>query len=525
MKLHPAPGLARSAVCTAALLACASLSTPVAHAQVEPATAGATVPRAPAATQAASAAAAALADAPLAPTQPGAASAPLARAGRAAAADGKDVVLDAAPVARSAPPASSAAPTTAPRLARTAVFSTPVHSAAAAGTLAELGLDLLRQHSAETGNAQRNAVVSPLSLAAAMGMVHAGTLGAGARELSQLVGSASSGERFYAARLPWLLGQLQPGASPAAPVAAGRNRPAAAPPPFTAANRVWIDRTAAPSVPAPYAALVQQRLDASAAVVAFAKPEEARQAINSWVAQTTGRRITELMPSGAVNASTRVVVTNAVHFKSAWARKFDPTATTPMPFQVAGGPAKPVPTMVDERPVLSGVVDNITVYEIPFAGDTYALMIGLPPAGHTLDALETDLAGLDMAAWSSQLKPKTCQLELPRFTLAPSGRSLKVSLQALGVRTVFSDAADFSPLLGQAARGVHLDDVFQSASVTIDEAGGEAAAATGASMVAKSFSLSGPARCSVDRPFVFAIVHKPTGAPLFVGKVADPSRP
>jgi serine protease inhibitor len=28
---------------------------------------------------------------------------------------------------------------------------------------------------------------------------------------------------------------------------------------------------------------------------------------------------------------------------------------------------------------------------------------------------------------------------------------------------------------------------------------------------------------TVDRPFAFAIVHTPTGVPLFMGQVADPS--
>ncbi len=462
-----------------------------------------------------------------APAPQAAASAAEAGASMPAADQGKDIVLDTVPpgqgsavtpVPAPAPtgvPAAAARPGPAPAAGRSGIFNTPVHSAATAATLAELGLDLLRQQSAETGDAQRNSVVSPLSLAAAMGMVHAGTQGAGARELAQLVGTASSGQRFYSARLPALLDVLQ---TPRA--ADGRTQAAS---PFTVANRVWVDRSVASAVPAPYAAMVRQRFGAGAALLSFSKPEEARQAINAWVAQSTAKRIPELMPAGAIKPTTRVVVTNAVHFKSPWARKFDPAATVPLPFRVAGGPPKPVPTMVDERPVMTAVVDNITVYEIPFAGDVYTLMIALPPAGHTLDALETDLAGLDMASWASHLEPKTCRLELPRFSLAPATRLLKPALQAMGVNTVFSAAADFSALLGKAAPGVQLDAVFHAATVTIDEAGGEAAAATGAALAAKSFSLAQPARCQVDRPFVFAIVHKPSGAPLFVGKVADPS--
>ena len=428
----------------------------------------------------------------------------------------KDVVVDVVPAPNAA--ATPVPPPTgrsASQPGRSAVFTTPVHSAATAAALAELGLDLMRQHSSETGDAQGNGVVSPLSVGSALGLVHAGTSGVGARELGTLLGSGRTGQRVFSHQLPALLNQL------AAPVSrAGRP---AGPQPLTMANRVWLDQLAVSAVPQTYAAMVKDRYNADGAVLPFAKAEEARQTINNWVSQRTGKRIPTLMPAGSVTAATRVVVTNAIHFKSPWAKKFDAAATQPMPFAVAGGAPKMVPTMSDERTVLAGVVDNITVYEIPFAGDAYALLIGMPPPGHTLQALETDLAGLDMAAWSSRLKPQTCKLELPRFNIAPVSRALKPALQALGVKTVFTDQADFAPMLGSAARGMHLDNVHHSASITIDEDGGEAAAATGAAMVAKGFTPQ-VARCAVDRPFVFAVVHKASGAPLFVGKVADPSR-
>ena len=78
-------------------------------------------------------------------------------------------------------------------------------------------------------------------------------------------------------------------------------------------------------------------------------------------------------------------------------------------------------------------------------------------------------------------------------------------------------------MLGQAGKSVMLDNVYQSATLIIDEQGGEAAAATGAAMMTKSFSPPAPV-CAVDRPFVFAILHRATGVPLFLGKVTDPTQ-
>lgn len=389
-------------------------------------------------------------------------------------------------------------------------YAAAAHDTATAGALAELALDMMRQQSAATGKAQVNSVVSPLSLASALGMVHAGTAGASARELAMLLGTASAGDRIYTARMPLLLDRLA--------------KPAAAGSPFVMANRVWLDASVVPSVPATYAATVTDRFNADAAIVPFAQSATARQAINDWVAQKTAKRITELMPEGSITANTKMVVTNAIHFKSKWEQPFDAAKTVPKPFHVQpNGATKPVPMMVDERQVSLGTIDNIIVMELPFAGNEFSLMLGVPPAGHTLNAFETDLEGLDMASWSAQLKPTTCRLELPKFSISPVSKPLKESLQAMGVKTVFGPNADFAPMLGKAGKGVELDNVYQSATIIIDEQGGEAAAATGASASSKSFSLPAPA-CAVDRPFIFAIMHRATGAPLFVGKVADPTQ-
>ncbi|MBK7000403.1 MAG: serpin family protein [Rhodoferax sp.] len=389
-------------------------------------------------------------------------------------------------------------------------YAAAAHNAATAGTLAELALDLMRQQSSTTGNAQVNAVVSPLSLVSALGMVYTGTAGASASELATLLGTASAGERVYTARLPVLLDELtKPGATSA---------------PFVMANRVWLDGTVAKAVPPSYASMVSDRFNADASIVSFAQSAAARKTINGWVAQKTANRIPELMPDGSITSSTKLVVTNAIHFKSKWEKPFDPALTAPKPFKVSpNAAAKPVPTMVDERQVRLGTIDNITVMELPFAGDQFSLMIGVPPAGHTLDAFEKDLEGLDIASWSEHLKPTTCKLALPRFSIEPASKPLKASLQALGVKTVFGPDADFEPMLGKVGKGVVLDNVYQSATIIIDEQGGEAAAATGATAVSKSFTPPAPS-CAVDRPFIFAIVHRATGAPLFVGKIADPTQ-
>ncbi|KAK6028859.1 caspase domain protein [Ostertagia ostertagi] len=264
--------------------------------------------------------------------------------------------------------------------------------------------------------------------------------------------------------------------------------------------------------------------EADAVLLNFADAESARRTVNRWAADKTAQRIPELLPAGSVTPASRMVLTNALHFKSPWAKPFNPARTTAKPFKTTPDTLRLVPTMSDEREVRMGLIDNVTVMELPFAAPGYALLLAMPPAGRDLQALVDDVDGSELAGWSDQLKPVTCRLELPRINLAPKPQALKAALQALGVDAVFGAGADFSPLLGRSAKGVYLDNVYQSVAVTLDEQGGEAAAATAAVGVAKSFSPPAPV-CAVDRPFVFTIVRKPSGAPLFVGRVTDPSQP
>ncbi|MBL8331033.1 MAG: serpin family protein [Rubrivivax sp.] len=424
----------------------------------------------------------------------------------AAATPAKDVVLDSPAAAPAAVQGGRLVPT--PAGAGSSLYTTPLHDGATAGALADLGLALLRQQSQASGQAQRNQLVSPLSVASALGLVHAGSAGATASEVARLLSPAAAGDSFFRERLPSHVQRLAERGSGA----------------LSMASRVWVDRALIGEVPASFAALASQRLRADGAVTSFAQPEAARGAINSWAAAGTGGRIPALLPPGSLTPNTRVVITNAIHFRSRWDKPFDSSRTTALPFTLGNGTVKPVPTMVDDRPARHGTVAGMQVLELPFAGNEFALVLAMAPVGHSLDAAEKAVSGLDMAAWSGQLQASSCRVQLPRFSVQGGAEALRPALQDLGMRTAFGPGADLSPLLGQAARGVSLAQVFHAATIEIDETGGVATAATAATAEFKSLALPSSA-CKVDRPFLFTIVHKATQTPLFVGKVAEPVSP
>jgi serpin B len=120
-------------------------------------------------------------------------------------------------------------------------------------------------------------------------------------------------------------------------------------------------------------------------------------------------------------------------------------------------------------------------------------------------------------------------LSLPKFRLDPPLMSLADSLKSLGMTYAFNiptGTADFS---GIAVRKpddyLYISDIFHKTFVDVDENGTEAAAATAAVMMRATMAPMDPVTVTVDRPFLFAIQHRPSGTCLFLGRMANPLTP
>ncbi|MBL8341645.1 MAG: hypothetical protein JNL30_09265 [Rubrivivax sp.] len=387
--------------------------------------------------------------------------------------------------------------------------------------LGDLGLALLRDAPGA------NAVVSPLAVATVLGMVQSGAEGATEREIEALFGGGRAGAQAMRVALPALSAQLRGGAA--------ASRDAASP--VRQAARVWIDSAVAKDMPGGFRRRIALRHAADAMVLSFADAEAARVQINGWAAEHTAGRVKDLLPAGSVARSTQVALTAALHFRSAWDKPFDAGRTEARPFATSAGVPSSVPTLNDERAIAQAVVEGTQLYALPFASG-FDLVIALPaaaaaggtpgaaaPAGE-VDALVKGLSGATFARWHGELKaqaPVRCSFAMPKLAFAPKAGSAKASLQRLGVQRAFTDRAELRPMLGRLAGTAHVDDVHHAAGITLDEWGGEAVAAAAATVKPKSLAPALPA-CAVDRPFAFVVMHRASGAPLFVGRVGEPAK-
>ena len=410
------------------------------------------------------------------------------------------------------PPPSTAAPLSSSASSAAATgdpgpATTPLPTASAVDPVSSanaFGADLYGQLRAAKGNL----VCSPLSITLALAMTRDGARGATEGAIRRVLHADGIG--------PGRFGEL--GARLAAPASAG----ASDGPTLRIADRLWADARAKP-LPA-FVELVRTAYGAPLEVADFgADAEAARVKINGWVARETSDKIKSLLPAGSLDASTRLVLVNAVYFKGAWSAKLDPKATRPASFFVDGATPRDVPTMHATLAAAYAETPSAQVLELPYAGakaggPALVMDIVLPKERQGLGAVEDAFVKGGLAGFVGSLAPRDhIALSLPRAKLS-SAFDLAAGLGALGMGVAFGAAADFSGM--STSEPLYLSKAVHQAFVDINEEGTEAAAATGVVMVPKAL-VRGPV-FNADHPFLFAIRDAASGAILFVGRVVDP---
>jgi serpin B len=248
------------------------------------------------------------------------------------------------------------------------------------------------------------------------------------------------------------------------------------------------------------------------------EPEQSRITINNWVSDQTEERIEDLIPEGAIDELTRLVLTNAIYFNAAWQYPFVEDATSDGDFDLLDGGRITVPVMRQTESFGYTEADGYQAIELPYDGHELSMVILLPEQGQ-FGSFEALLSRQEVGDIIQRIEYRQVTLAMPKFEYE-SSFGLKRALTSLGIGLAFTPDADFSGMNGQRDLFVH--DVLHKAFVSVDEAGTEAAAAT-AVIVGITSIPAEPIQVKIDRPFIFLIRDIETGTILFIGRVVNPS--
>lgn len=330
----------------------------------------------------------------------------------------------------------------------------------------------------------KNVSLSPISLEQAFAMVYLGSNGTTKAQLEELFGfKGDAVESIASEALPKEI-ELQWG------------------------NSLWAKpgKTLSPS----YLQTVREKLDASFT------PSLDVSKINGWVSEQTRGKIPKVIDQ--LDLRTVVVLVNALYLKAPWRTPFREETNQFGPFQ--SSPHQTINTvfMGGKTSLRYHETETARWVELPYQGDTLAMILALPKKRFDLRAVEEQLSGELIEKVAAGLRKESVDLRLPRFTIE-SSLSLRKLFVSLGYEELF-EKGDFSRMT--LMQDVRFGQILQATYLRVDEKGTEAAAATGVSLEGTDGFLDEPKQFYANEPFLFLIRNQKTGKLWFLGRVYDP---
>lgn len=258
-------------------------------------------------------------------------------------------------------------------------------------------------------------------------------------------------------------------------------------------------------------------------------PARAAATINGWAKKKTRGLIPSIISTRDIVPNTALVAANAIYLKEKWLHPFPVSDTRPgADFKKENGSTIPVAMMRSKAKYRYAEGEGWQAVAIPYKTEGRqgepGYFIGILPDSTVGDFARnlTPQQYQDIRRALAESPAQSTIVYLPRFELNPGTYSLKPALLACGLRSVFSQGADFS---GFSSQPLYLSDVLQRCYCKADEEGTEAAAVTVA--VARYKSIAPGPRPNVivfDRPFIWVIgdLNSPA-APYFMGITRQPS--
>jgi serpin B len=392
----------------------------------------------------------------------------------------------------------------------------------AAKAINTLGIELL----VKATKPNENTVISPYSIQSALAMAYAGAEGQTRAEMAKALhypNDDAEVHRSFAA----LRNALDEVAKKSADQAAQMKKWGGTNDPITLAVANRLFGQSGYDIRAPFLSLVKDNYAAPFEGLDFAKDAAgATRHINVWVEEQTRQRIRNVVPDGALNDLTRLVLVNAIYLKAPWVEPFNASQTKPGPFHVNGGKSVDVPMMMQRHEFAFRRGDGFIVVALPYQSYQLRFLIVLPDKADGLDALQARLSH-EVLPEQAKWEERDVTLYLPKFKLEPPLLPLGAVLRSLGMKTAFDQprgSANFDRIAPRRPNDyLYISEVFHKTFFNLDEKGTEAAAATAIHVMTLGIhEPKKPIEVRVDHPFLFAIQHGPSGACLFLGRVVDP---
>ncbi len=372
----------------------------------------------------------------------------------------------------------------------------PLQSAdGVAGQKTNYPWELLKQALKEP---KKNPVISPLSAQLALSMVANGAKGETLSQFERLFGISLAEMNKAAAQGTAFLEKT-----------GGSTK-------LSIANSVWIQNGFEVKPP-----FLQAAVDYYRAQIYRTDLSKAKGDINRWVSQRTNDMIPSLLDQDP-EPDMRMILVNALYMNAKWKTPFDPNNTGKQEFIKEDG-SKITTDFLRNGQVSypyfqQGAAEGAL---LPYDDGKLAFLVVRPVGGQKVGELVNSLSADLVQQWINAAVDTKLNFSMPKFTFDYS-ILMNRSLKEMGLQKVFTDQAEFENL--SEKEKLFIGFVLQKVKIDVNEKGTEAAAATAVGMRATAAPApqDPPKVLRLDSPFVYAVVDRATGTPLFAGIYQQP---
>ena len=360
-------------------------------------------------------------------------------------------------------------------------------------------------------DAKKNMFISPFSIDGAFGMVYCGAKGTTADEIRKVLGLPAD---------PAVCGAFFDSVT--------KQYAEAEKTEVLVSNSVWTDTKQ--NVLPEFTEMIKKYYGGAFYKEDFSQSAKLAAKVNAYVEARTKNMIKDLLTPDFFSKDTAMVLLNTLYFEAKWANPFPKDDTQPMVFTQFGGTEKEVQMMYQKSKGIAYCAapqDNVHAIVLPYENRRFELVALMPIDGGT-DHGEAALAkmaaniGDKLDAWLESRQRGETRVWLPKTDLTCK-LDLNKTLQGLGMKTPFSNFADFSGIDTEEA--LKIENVVHKTALKMDEVSTKAAAATAVGMARiTSIGMPDPVhQFRADRPFMVLIRDNQTGLVLFAGRVNDPT--